>query len=180
MIDPAPIKDQFQYKEGDTPNQGRMLILPSWATWLTKLVKAFKAVSGESVLSADFTLNAANGTYQDTGLSVNLPSKGTYRICSDVRGQIAFSVGANGFITAKLYNSTDSADVANSERLIVFGQLVVSIYVSTAPLSIDIPVNGPKTIKLYAKRDGATTWTTSLIASDANGRTNLGYERIGD
>jgi hypothetical protein len=132
----------------------------------------------ESVLGADFALNAVNGTYQDTGLSVALPAAGTYLVHFHVRGEVQFSAGTLGFISAKLYNSTDSADVANSETLVVTQYTTGLTGQATASASKIVTVTAAKTIKLYAKRDSATTWTTSQIRSTVDGRTRMSYVRL--
>jgi hypothetical protein len=134
--------------------------------------------SGESVLGADFTLSAANGTYQDTGLSLSLPSAGTYRIYIHVRGSVAFSAGSLGFITAKLFNSTDGTDVANSETLVVVHDSTTGSNQAATGAAMLVTVAAAKTIKLYAKRDSATTWTTSSIRSTVDGRTRMSYEKL--
>lgn len=134
--------------------------------------------NGSSVLSADFTLDQANGTYQDTGVSVSLPAAGTYKISANVRGTVTMATGTIGYIAAKLYNSTDAADVTNSERLVTLAGSTGSAFQATAPIDIIITVAAAKTIKLYAKRDSATSWTTTTVLSNTAGRTNLSYIRI--
>jgi hypothetical protein len=39
-------------------------------------------------------------------------------------------------------------------------------------------VTAAKTVKLYAKRDAATTWTTSAVRSNAEGRTRMSYVKL--
>lgn len=134
--------------------------------------------SGESVLGSDFTLNAANGTYQDTGLSVSLPSAGTYLIHLHARGEVLFSAGTLGYITVKLYNSTDAADVANSETVITTQYVTNVTRQEATSASKIVTVAAAKTIKLYAKRDSATTWTSSSIRTSSDGRTRMSYVRL--
>jgi hypothetical protein len=134
--------------------------------------------SGFSVLASSFFITAANGTYEDTGLSINLPAAGTYLLVADVRVSITFSAGGNGFITAKLYNSTDAADITNSHRLIMLEDAVNTNVQTTSSISIVVTVDGPKTIKLYVSRNGATTWTSSQIVNNANGTTTLSFVRV--
>jgi hypothetical protein len=144
-------------------------------------VDTFRGHNGESVLSANFDITAANGTYMDTGLSITLPAAGTYLIFARVRCYITFTAGSTGKIVYKLYNSTDAADIANSKTLGVFGVNVSTASITTATLIMPVTVDGTDTIKLYAMRDGATTWTVSQISSgqsDGLGETNLGYTRI--
>lgn len=135
-------------------------------------------VNGESVLSSTFSITSANGTFDDTGLSITIPSAGTYEIYGSATCKIQFSAGGDGYIVGKLYNSTDTADVANSERLLgFFGSSGVQ-YRSATSFSTIITVTEETTIKLYAKSEDGTTWTFRDILSDANGRTNLGYIKI--
>ncbi len=142
------------------------------------LVPVPRNPSGESVLGSNFTLSAANGTYQDTGLSVTLPGSGTYLIFGGVRGGLKISAG-DGFLCSKLYNATDGADVANSERFVFYTDQLGTLLANTSGFAVLVTVAAAKTIKLYAKRDGTgTTWVTSLVAGDVNGRTNLGYVRL--
>lgn len=134
--------------------------------------------SGSAVLGADYSITSAAATYEDTGLSITLPAKGTYLVRADVRGKIKGNAGTFWWLTAKFYNSTDAADVANSERLIVLtNQTAVELH-NTAPITAIVTVTASKTIKLYAYRHGAGTpsWTTSQIGSDTNGRTVMSYE----
>lgn len=134
--------------------------------------------SGSAVLGADYSITSAAGTYEDTGLSITLPAKGTYLVRADVRGKIKGNAGTYWWLTGKFYNSTDAADVVNSERIIVLtNQTAVELH-NTAPITAIVTVAASKTIKLYAFRHGAGTpsWTTSQIGSDANGRTVMSYE----
>lgn len=135
------------------------------------------ATNGQSVLGSTFTITAANGTYQDTGLSVTLPAAGTYRVYADVRVGLGFSAGVQGYIVVKFFNSTDSADVTNSERL-AFYTVTNSTYLLTIPVNTIVTVTASKTIKLYAVRNSATTWGRSTIDSDSDGRTIMGYVKV--
>jgi len=136
---------------------------------------------GEAVLGSSFSITGTAGTYQDTGLSVTLPSAGTYKITANVRAFLRGNAGTAWWIHCELFNSTDSAAVANSERLIVLTGTNSFIFQTTAPIDAIVTVAASKTIKLYAARNGngSPSWTTSDITSDTNGRTNLMYEKIG-
>jgi hypothetical protein len=63
-------------------------------------------------------ITEANGTYQDTGLSITLPMAGTYLIWVDVRGTADPATNPPGWITAMLYNATDNVYITESERLV--------------------------------------------------------------
>lgn len=137
--------------------------------------------NGSAVLGSAFNITGTAGTYQDTGLSVTLPDAGTYKITANVRGHLRGNAGTTWWIHCELFNSTDAAAVANSERMVVLTNVNTLLFQSTTPLDINITVAASKVIKLYAARNGAggPSWTTSNIESDANGRTNLSYEKIG-
>lgn len=135
---------------------------------------------GSSVLGSVYTLSAANGMYSDTGLSVTLPSAGTYRLTADVRAEVLVSAGAGAFIECEYYNSTDAAAVSNSERIMAQANQVNVLSQGTWPMNKIITVAASKTIKLYCSRNSGTTYTTSDIPSDANGRTEMSYVKIND
>lgn len=139
---------------------------------------AANIANGESVLAADFTLNQANGTFQDTGLSISLSAAGTYKIYGNIKASINFSAGADGYVVVKLYNSTDAAYVTNSERILAYSETTNKSFVDMSPMDITITIAAAKTIQLHAARFDAGTWVSSTISSGASGRTNLGYIRL--
>jgi len=143
---------------------------------------AHNILNGESVLGGTISLTGTAGSYQDTLLSVTLPSAGLYRITANVRGALTGNAGTLWWLTAKLYNNTDSSDVANSERLIVLTGVTGQVFqMTTAIVSEGYSVSASKVIRLHVFRNGTggPSWTTSQILSDANGRTTLSYEKIG-
>jgi hypothetical protein len=157
---------------------------PGWVRWDgSKWVLPEVPCYGEAALSSDYNITAAQGTWVGTGLSLTLPSAGTYLVSGDVRGYISHSTSsATAFIVAKLRNTTDAADVTNSERLVTFEGTVNVVHHATVPVGNIVTVSASKTIELYAKRDGSTspapTYVNSYISSGANGRTVLRYIRI--
>jgi hypothetical protein len=124
------------------------------------------------------SITSSNGTFEDTGLSVTLPSAGTYLLLATVHGVVNFSAGSAGLITARLRNSTDSADLNGSDTLVVCGTATSQGFQGSGTIVAFFTCAASKTIKLYAKRDLATTWTTSNVASDSNGDTYLGYVKL--
>jgi hypothetical protein len=135
--------------------------------------------SAQSSLAAEFTLASAAGTYDDTGLSVSLPAAGTYLLFADVRGVLTGNAGTFWYIAAKLRNSTDAADIADSEVMVVLTSVAAKLTQTTVPITaVPVVVAGAKTIKLYVKRDTDGSFTTSKVGADANGRTRLSYLRI--
>ena len=140
------------------------------------------AISNSSaVLGSIFSITGTAGTYQDTGLSVTLPSAGTYKITADVRAELKGNAGALWWIHCKFYNSTDAADVTDSERMIVLISTTAVDLQNTAPMSKIVTVAASKVIKLYAARNGtgSPSWTVSNIASDTNGKTEMMCVKIG-
>ena len=137
-------------------------------------------VTGQSVLSSDFTITAAvDGTFEDSGLSIAIPSAGTYLITGDVRVKIDGDAGTAWGVNVKLYNSTDTADVSNSIRRAIYTLSATEEQV-TCPITVPVTVTAAKTIKLYVARISNGSFTTSLIASGATtGLTSLSYFRIG-
>lgn len=151
------------------------------STYAARRDHVHEITSGSAVLGSTFSITGTAGTYQDTGLSVTLPSAGTYLIDADIRGAVNGNAGTLWWIQAKLFNSTDSADVTDSETIIVLLGTSGTRFEITSSLSMLITVAASKTIKLYAARNGNTSpsWTLSQILSDANGRTRLRYTKIG-
>ena len=139
------------------------------------------ATFGSSTLASAyvFSLPASVGTYFDTGLSVTLPSAGTYWISYTCRGQLQASVGTDAFINCKMYNSTDSVDVPNSVTFLAYQRVaIVPNAIDTASIAFPITVSGSKTIKLYASLNNGTTFTYGAIDSDTSGYTIMAYHKI--
>jgi hypothetical protein len=141
-------------------------------------------VEGEASLGADFTLNAASGTWQDTGLSVTLPGAGKYRLVAEVTGLFAASAGAFGLIAAKMYNFTDTTDVTPA-RHVVYREIEAADSLGlnmrgTTSFSKTVIVAGSKVIKLYANRQfaGGGALSASKIEGATAADTKLSYMRI--
>lgn len=132
---------------------------------------------GESVLANNFDFTSSSG-WTETGLEITLPGAGTYHIFGFAAG-LGNATAADRALSVKLYNSTDSADVANSHRrLAANGSANVNFYGSVS-WSIIVTVTAGKTIKLLCYAQSATTWNAALISSlDTATKTNLGYRRI--
>jgi hypothetical protein len=134
------------------------------------------AVSGETV-GGSYSITATSGTFAATGISVTLPEAGTYQIVAQVRGEVQPSAAGAHYIVGKFRNTTDSADVANSECLVVLSsQNGVNVNLS-ANMAARVTVAASKTVELWVARVG-TSFTNSQILSDTNGRTKLYYFKI--
>lgn len=134
------------------------------------------ATTGQSVLGASFIITAASTVWQATGLTLTLPSAGTYRIGGAIRGYLQPGAVEGQQISARLWNNTAGALVANSE-VTVIGVYGATIGQATAPLEVILTVGAPAVIEVQAFRSG-TAWVAAVIGSDANGRSLLTYTRL--
>lgn len=119
----------------------------------------------------------ANDTWEDVGVSVTLPAAGTYLLFCQCQAVEKLSAG-NGGISARLYNTTDSAAVAGSEVLVIYSD--TTSYLSSTSVGVALlTVDSTKSIKMQAKRLGNTpTWVTSRIYDTDTGKTKIVYVRI--
>lgn len=143
---------------------------PTWSDPIT-------ATASTSSLPAQYNISATN-KFEDTGLSVSLPSAGTYRVWADVRTFVQISASPNAVITCEFYNSTDAAAVANSERMCSVATQNNIVDTGTFHIEERITVAAAKTIKLYAQKSSGPTYTGAGVASDTSGRTRMGYEKV--
>ena len=116
-------------------------------------------------------------SYAATGLSILLPSAGTYEVWAEMRQGVQVSASPNGAISTEFYNVTDGAVIANSERLGVVATQNNLAATTTIRMSARITVNGAKTIEVYALRESGPSYTFSYFYSDGKGRTVIGYEK---
>ncbi len=135
------------------------------------------ATTGSASLSVTQYDITTTNTFEDIGLSASLPSAGTYLVSADVRTFCQTSGSPPGYVTCKLYNSTDAADVTNSER---FGAVDYTNNGSTDTLPIReiITIAASKTIKVYCKTNSGPTFLNRGAASDANGRSRISYVKL--
>ena len=120
------------------------------------------ATSGSSALGSDFTFTSTS--YGDSGLSVALPAAGTYLIVATLSFRCQVSAG-QGAIDCQLYNVTDTAAVAGSDRraAAATGQDLANWSSSEAVWLVTVAAS--KTIRLEAKRVtlSSPTWVTSVL-----------------
>lgn len=145
---------------------GQPLVWP----WIT-------ATNGSASLASS-PYNIASGSYASIGLTLSLPSAGTYFLVADLRTLINASVGTGGFIECQLYNTTDAAAIANSERIGAYEPVINQQYYGPISINEIITVAGAKTIDVQCLRSGATTYTTSAVYSDTNGRSRFSYVKV--
>jgi hypothetical protein len=118
--------------------------------------------SSRSVLSSDFTLNAADSVFQDTGVSLSLPAAGTYFISCSVNMTFVINGGTYVAGQIKLYNSTDAADVSGTLTLTYTS--VTNTFIDNLVIATIYAPAAAKTIKLYANRqfDGSAPLTSKV------------------
>jgi hypothetical protein len=127
-----------------------------------------------SVSQTDLSTGTFGATFGDTGASISLPSAGTYLICAEIMTQTVPGTGSEWFLTFELYNSTDSAVVANSQAALY--SATTGVQRRQVNIKTIVTVTAAKTIKLYANNNptGSGNFSTVQILSDAN----HGYSRF--
>lgn len=135
------------------------------------------AANGQSVLGSAYTFTSVAGVFEDVGVSVSLPSAGTYVIGYYMRGRVQGSV-AGSFVTGRLYNSTDAAAVTESEGLAVYAGAAATPYLATISVTKIVAITTTKTIKLQAACTINGTVSAKTVDSDSNGKTGIWYAKI--
>lgn len=124
--------------------------------------------NASSALSANFSITAASGTYEATGLSFSLPSAGTYLLTWQARVSLNSSV-AGTLLAGILRNTTDAANVTNSFAVLACQQVASVSIQSTSGAACVLTVAASKTIELYVQRNGSGFSTTDVIAAGIGG-----------
>ena len=135
---------------------------------------------GTSILGSTYSITA-DDSWESTGLSVSLPSAGTYRVWAEMRGLVWITAGSNAYIVGRFYDNTAGAVVANSERFNVLVNTTGIIAQLTAPMSSFITVTAASEIRLQALRSGTgpPTWSLSqVVSNNTGGWTAMSYERV--
>jgi hypothetical protein len=142
---------------------------------------------GFAVLPAGVNLTStASGAWIDLGLSLALPTAGTYHLDAVVRGSIGrMGAGENALIVARLWDVTAGAIVPASEAIVVqiaqfaSGVATALAWNSSAAISVEYTATSPRTIRVEAARtDIAGTTENAGIGSDTLQRTTLRYARV--
>ncbi len=148
---------------------------PAWASPVTKTVI-------NSVMSSDYS--SITGPFSNVGLSVVLPTAGTYLISGSVRSGFTInnSVGTNAWLLLQLYDSTNSVKVPNSLAISCFGCVQVAStaidFQGMTPLGPYIyTVTGSTTINLQAAT-GIASAGNPCVYSDVNGYSTLTAVRL--
>lgn len=126
--------------------------------------------------SSPYSLTTTN--YENIGLSIALPSGGTYLVEAQPRCELNVSAAAPAEMTHKLVNITDTADISNSEA---YGPLATATGVlfttNTRVFSI-VTVASGKTVGVYSKVNSGPTYTTRRCVSDGSGRSFISYIKL--
>lgn len=135
------------------------------------------SVNGQATLSSAYTFSTIAGAFEDVGLSYTLPSAGTYTVCYLARGRALASV-AGAFITARLFNLSDSTVITDSEALLAYAPSAGVVTLSSATTCRHVTVAGSKVIKMQAAFTGSGTVSIKTVDSDSNGKTVMWYVKI--
>jgi len=148
---------------------------PAWAAPVTETVI-------NSVMSSDYS--SITGTFSNVGLSVVLPTAGTYLITGSVRSGFTInnSVGTQAWLVLQLYDSTNSVKVPNSLAISCFGCVQLAstaiVFQGMTPLGPYIyTVTGSTTINLQAAT-GVAAAGSPYVYSDVNGYSTLTAVRL--
>lgn len=138
---------------------------------------AIDNISGQSVLGSSYTITA-DSTFENTGLSVSIPSAGTYLISFNVREQTLMTTG-QGYIQLRLFDVTNSAAIANSDRMTYITTTLASNQQAESAYSAIITTAGAITLRLEAERNVLSgSWSSANITSDTAGYTTLSYVKL--
>jgi hypothetical protein len=132
----------------------------------------------QQVVGTTFSITAASGTYQATGTTIALATAGTYLITGKIRGTVLPGASTSHFITAKLRDITNAADIANSETLVCYSDASGQADAATAGFTARVIAAGAVTLEVYAFRSGTTFTLSDVCVSDANGRTVFNVTRL--
>ncbi|MEU0061620.1 hypothetical protein, partial [Streptomyces sp. NPDC006334] len=131
--------------------------------------------SGFAALPAGVDLtSAASGAWVDLGLSLALPTAGTYHLDAVIRGNIGrMGTGENALITARLWDVTAGAVVPDSAAIVVQisefagGAATALQWNGSAAISVEYRAASPRTIRVeVARTDIAGTTEVAGIGSD--------------
>lgn len=135
--------------------------------------------TAEVVATATQTLGAVANTLEDvTGLTLTLPSAGTYDVFASLLGVVINSSGSYPQIFGAL--DLNGSAVANSGFLAVSGNGVTGEAVGTGSIRMLVVAAGAHVLKVRAKWTiaGGGTITTKNLSANANGPIRLNYVRV--
>ncbi|WP_157594807.1 hypothetical protein [Streptosporangium amethystogenes] len=141
---------------------------------------------GEALLPAAVNLAAAaNDTWVNTALSVDLPGAGTYEITATVRSSIARGAATAPFavnISARLYNATASAAIPGTDYTVQQVNEAAPSSGQTTQVALStfrrfVTVAGPATMRLEANRN-TINGTAVNVTGIQTGNTRLAFNKI--
>jgi hypothetical protein len=108
-------------------------------------------------LNGPVNITEVNGTYQDTGLQINLSHAGTYFVSCFVRTYMNFASGSIGYMSGKLYNSTLNSTVPNTETMLILSSNSNIDIENTTTINQIITISESKNINLWVLRNAASS-----------------------
>jgi len=139
-----------------------------------------QAPSGGSPVAGTVT-QAANyiptASFANTGLTLNLPEAGTYYLAFDVRALIIPEANADRQIQCRLFDTTNGAEVTDTNRIIVFGNVAGVRSELTSSLSTTVTVAGATDIDLQALVNVASA-SSKFVASGPAGLTSGSFFKV--
>lgn len=122
----------------------------------------------EVVYDAGYTLSASD-TWLDTGLDVELPAAGTYRVSVSFVLLLAVSSVAHGAVSGRFWDETAAAEVADTEEFLGGTVAQNSGHFFHTFKRKTVTVEEPSTIRFEAKRHtgGGAVYTASSIQDNA-------------
>ena len=146
---------------------------PVFAAWIT-------SASSCSALGSAYTVSSS-GSWSNTGLSVTLPSAGTYFVSYFADAAVTTSTAGVGYLAFRLYNSSDGVVIANTYTV------ATSVYAAGSHRGCSsqgclITVSASKAIRLEALRGSGPTYTVSDVqgGSGSYGDTTITYVKVAE
>jgi hypothetical protein len=137
--------------------------------FVPKTASGGSLTSGESSFSTVHSITT-NDTWEDTGMSVTLPSAGTYLIIfrTNANAGMSAKTASNAFVYVSIYDATAAAFLVDSVE--VAAEAISTTQASSRPVTVQrvITVTGADQLKLYGRRNGNVTWTQSDIGGSNN------------
>jgi hypothetical protein len=143
-------------------------------------------VSGEAPLNAHFSVTGQD-VWQNVGLSVALPSQGTYLLHANVTCflKVTWPVTGNADgaeVQLRLFDATAGAQVG---RIVTAGKVLddlgAAMAIHTTGFTFVVTVAGARTVQLQARRDvsaAAAAVFTDIAYADGDGNTTLSYVKL--
>lgn len=137
------------------------------------------SINGQTALAADVAISSTS--FADvTGLSVTLPSAGTYLITAiiNTNANCASGCATNGpDLYFQLFNSTDSASISSSQ-IRVADAVAAQYWVRVSNIANIITVAASKVIIVQAKRSSGTYIQSLVTGTTADGISRINYIKL--